>query len=192
MPCNVWTSIMLTTYPCLSILSSLDCKIVGEGGLTIANGWRYFKNCYIVNIECDLNLAMSNFWYKVSRGLKVWQSAQRLSSSAWSGHNVMVARTLEKQETLSKTHLISPSQHSSTGQIIKKSSVLFVCNKCWMYFMFLFSTLLLSSWTHRNHRIWSRLISWQTTGGLSNCFLQSIDHFLVNKFSGPALIGIGW
>ena len=32
----------------------------------------------------------------------------------------------------------------------------------------------------------------QTTGGLSNCFLQSIDHFLVNKFSGPALIGIGW
>ena len=32
----------------------------------------------------------------------------------------------------------------------------------------------------------------QNTAGLSNCFLQSIDHFLVNKFSGPALIGIGW
>ena len=118
------------------------------------------KIVILFNTECDLNLAMSNFWYKVSRGLKVWQSAQRLSSSAWSEHNVMVARTLEKQETLSKTHLISPSQHCSTGQIIKKSSVLFVCNKCWMYFMFLFSTLLLSSWTHRNQRIWSRLISW--------------------------------
>ena len=114
----------LIRYPASSVHWIVKLLEKGVSLLLMAEG--ILKIVILFNTECDLNLAMSNFWYKVSRGLKVWQSAQRLSSSAWSGHNVMVARTLEKQETLSKTHLISPLNTAPRDRL-SRNQVSFLC-----------------------------------------------------------------